>query len=525
MAFAQYDAGNVELHPTEMGTDAALQAARRVGTFYHQEGENLGSAIATAGKQAEDFMAHREISHGAVGFAGMQQDLTQKWNDQAKNADPNDPTVAKKFQDEVIEPAIQKYSEGFMTEAGQRWAEQHVDALRSHLFEKTSADMSTLAGIAAKTNVEKTVNSLSSTVATDPSSLDFAMKTVDGAIGGIASSSPNLSPTQAAQVSSELSQKAKEQIVKSAVAGMIMKNPGVDLDGIQKKYGDYINGAEMKQFQKAAQTQAKANTLQDKQIQVAQRQLADLNVHKGAAEIMAKNITFDPTTGHPIVDPNYFQQVLELAKNNPNASNAAETARTMLTWGETQQNKANKIVDDPIIKKDLTDRMFDPDRPTSRVDLMKAQADGKLSNQSFQAMDRLVKEMETTPLHGDIWKSTTQAVRDRLIRMDLPEGRDAVGAANYSSFMQDFLPQYIAKSRAGTLEPNALNLNDPKSMISQSLAPYKSSMQDRLRAQSTTPAPPPAPAAASDKPPVPDARKAPDGNWYVQKDGKYFRVN
>lgn len=30
--------------------------------------------------------------------------------------------------------------------------------------------------------------------------------------------------------------------------------------------------------------------------------------------------------------------------------------------------------------------------------------------------------------------------------------------------------------------------------------------------------------AAADKPPVAGARKAPDGNWYVQKDGKYYRV-
>lgn len=33
-----------------------------------------------------------------------------------------------------------------------------------------------------------------------------------------------------------------------------------------------------------------------------------------------------------------------------------------------------------------------------------------------------------------------------------------------------------------------------------------------------------APAAAEEKPPYPGARKAKDGNWYVQKDGKTFRV-
>lgn len=479
---AQYDAGNVGLQPSEIGVDATAQAARRIGTFYHQAGENIGSAIATVGKQAEDYMAHREISHGAAAFAGLQADLTDKWNETAKNADPNDPTTARKFIEENAEPALQKYADSFSTAEGQRWAEQHIDALRQHLFTKTSADMSTLAGIAVKTNVEKTINTLSSTAASDPSSLDFAMKTADSTITGIAASSPNLDATAQASVKSELLQKAKENIVKSAVAGMIAKNPNVDLDAIQQKYGEYINGAEMKQFQKAAQVQAKTNALQDKQLAATQKQMADLQVHTGAAKVMTDNVSFDPTTGQPIVDPKYFSDALELARKNPNAPSAAATVRTMLSWGESQQNKGAKPIDDPATKADLMDRMFSPDKPTTTIDLMKARAEGKISDHTFESYHGLAQELEQSPLKGPVWQSTAAAAKDALI-VNVPgiPGKDNVGTANYSAFMQTFIPQYLAKSRSGTLEPNALDVKDPNSMISKAMAPFKRSSAQRMQ--------------------------------------------
>ena len=53
-------------------------------------------------------------------------------------------------------------------------------------------------------------------------------------------------------------------------------------------------------------------------------------------------------------------------------------------------------------------------------------------------------------------------------------------------------------------------------------------VRDALHA-SETKAPPAAPAtaapAASGQPPVPGAKQAPDGHWYVQQNGKYFRVD
>jgi hypothetical protein len=475
------------LNPTETGVDARLQVARRGGAFYNQAaeamagtGNRIASTVSDVGKVADDYMTHRDISQGAKDGTAIVANANTLWNEQAKKADPNNPATAQKFLTETLEPALDKFKEGFTTERGQQWAEQFTDQYRKHMFEKTASDMSTLAGIAVQQNVHQTVNQLSSAAASDPSSLDFALKTIDHSIGGMTSSSPNLDATTSAQVNAQLTQQAKEAVVKAAVSGMITKNPNVDLDAIQKKYPEYIKGDEMRMFQKAAQTQAKIDTLQNKQLETYTRQTNERAAEHAANQVVVKNVAIDPQTSRPVIKPDFFSDALEIAKM-PDAP--AGMARALADWGEHQQNeKAQSVIDDPQIKKDLTDRLFDSDKPTTRIDLMKAQVAGKLSNQSFEAMTRLVTELETSPLKGPVWDSTATAVKDALI-VNVPglPGKDSVGTANYATFMQTFIPQYLAKERAGTLAPNALDVKDPNSMISQAMAPFKRTQGQRMQ--------------------------------------------
>jgi hypothetical protein len=476
----------IGLNPSETGIEAVAGAARRIGTFYNQtadlygqEGSELKSTITDAGSVAENYMTHRDISAGAANGAKFIAQKNDEWNEIAKTADPNDVTIKQKFIEENLNPALDQFKAGFSTERSSQWAEHFVDQYRQHMSEKTSADMSTLAGIAVRKNVATTVNALSSAVASDPSSLDFALKSVDHSIGATVASSPNISATDAAAVTSEVGLKAKESIVKAAVSGMITKNPNVDLDAIQKKYGDYINGAEMKMFQKAAQTQAKVDLLQQKQLETYQRQQNERKAESAANDNLTKNVALDPATGRPTINPNYFKSALDIAKM-PDAP--VGLARTLIDWGEHQQNlKAQPQVSDPTTRQDLTDRMFDPNKPTTTRDLMQAQIAGKISDHDFTVMHRLVTELQTTPLTGPVWQTTAAAVKDALI-VSVPglPGKDSVGTSNYATFMQTFLPEYIAKSRAGTLPPNALDVKDPNSMISQSMAPFKRTQGQRM---------------------------------------------
>lgn len=535
-----YDTPALSLRPSENGVEATAGAARRVGSFFNQQagatdelarnteslgqfkgnlitqtGARAGSALAAAGDAYVKYEDNKEISHGsAMGTAGV-AGLSKTLNDTVAHADPNDGSVAAKFMEAQFEPWADNFKAQFTTENSQKFAEGFVDRYRQHFQTNAAADMATMGAIAAKQNAEALKNNLSSMVYLDPSSLDTNIDILKHSAGHIVDSSPTIDAETGAKVKAELNQKGIESLVKSAVSGMIEKNPSVDLDAIQKKYADYINGGELKMFQKAAETQAKVNAYHDKSAALAQKQLDDLNVHQSATKTMSDNVDIDPTSGRPIIKPQFFKDALDIARNNPNAPSAAATVRTMLDWGQSQLNKEAKV-SDATVKSDLTDRMFDPNSPTSQLDLMKAQAAGKLSDHDFNTMNRMVTELQQTPLKGDIWKATTTAVKAKLI--DPLAINDTVGKSNYAAFMSDFIPKYIAQSRAGTLPPNALDTRDPKSLISQSMTPYKGSMQGNLSAS-------PAAAPAEEKPPMDGAQKAKDGNWYVQKDGKYFRVD
>jgi hypothetical protein len=486
------------LNPTETGIEATAGAARRIGGFYNQaadaqntvaglkndEGSRIAGAVKDVGQVAVDYMDHREISAGAAHGAELIATVNDAWNQKLKdpNFDPNDTTAAAKFREETLAPALEQFQSGFNTEKSQAWAEQFVDHYRQHMFEKTAADMSTMAGVALKANYEKTINGLSSAVASDPSSLDFALRSVDHSLGAMVDSSPNLDAAAAAGVKTEISLKAKEAIVKAAVSGMITQNPNTDLDAIQKKYGDYINGAEMKMFAKAAQTQAKVDAYHDKSAAIAQRQLDDQKVHAGATKVISDNVSIDQQTGSPIIKPKFFNDALELARKNPDAPSAGATVRTMLDWGASLLNKENKPVDDPTVKSDLMTRMFSADKPTTTLDLMRARADGKISDHTFEAYQGLVQELEQTPLKGPVWHDTIEGVKAELVlsNVGLP-GKDITGEGNYAKWAQTFIPQYLAKSRAGTLPPNALDVKDPTSLISQSMAPFKRTVQQRAQ--------------------------------------------
>lgn len=516
----EYDAGNLALRPTETGVEARAATARRVGAFYNQKagaqgllasetarlgaetaklgsetaalgdlkgsltadaGRRIGSSISDAGDAAVKALDNQQITHGSAAYTGLLLQKTQEWNALVKNADPNDPTIAKKFMD-GLEGDLAKFKEdGFYTEGGQKFAETHVEALRMHMLEKTQADMATLAGHAAVVNQQQSINSLSATVHSDPASLDFSLAALKSSTEGMISTSPNLNGTQAAAARSEILQKGSEAIVKSAAIGYIEKTSKVPPWATDPKYAPYVNGAELQMLEKAAKVQAKSDLLQNKQIELYNRQVADQQVHATANKIMTRNVASDPVTGRPIITPGFFRAALDIARNNPDAPSAASTARTLTDWGEHQQNLKENIVSDPTVKSALSTGLFDPNKPTTMIDVMRAESEGKLSHADAATIRGNVKLLEETPLHGPVYQDTMKAAHDQLI-VNVPgiPGKDVKGTENYASFIQTFVPQYLAKFRAGTLPPNALDVKDPNSMISQAMAPFKRTPSERM---------------------------------------------
>jgi hypothetical protein len=467
----EFSAPQLRLQPSEIGVEATAAAARRIGGFFNQKGEaltnegaRLGRAGAAAGDVAVQHAEHTEISNGAANFMALVNGKTNEWNETAKNADPNDPSVKDKFIEENLNPALEQFQSGFNTDKGRRWAESKIDALRQHMFEKTSADMSSMAADAVHMNVNKSVNLAIGTVSNDPSSLDFLRDSIKGAIGDIADSSPNLTPQANAKVKNDLGFAAEKELVHAAISGTIAKGGDWQKIADDPKNAAFINRPELDTFAKAQKAQERADLLQQKQLETYQKQQDVSAAHEQANKTFADNVSYDATTGRIDIKPDYFKQAMGIARM-PNAPEGL--ARTLISWGEAQQRQKKEVIaTDPATKKDLYDGLFRTDNPTTEVALMKAQIDGKLSNQDFSQLHQLQKALEEKPLKGPLYQGTMEAVKGMLGVSVMPDGHE-----RYGNFVQTFIPAYLALDDKGRAA--ALNLKDPNSLISKSMEGIK----------------------------------------------------
>lgn len=494
----------IGLSPTETGIEAFAGAARRMGAYgnqiadaKNQEGRQIASSITDVGSVVTTYVDQKDRSDISAAATGTLAKLDRDWalltkgNGLDKNdpnyvppADPRDPTIAAKFMEENVGPALDKLNGIAIGENGNKFAESKIEQIRDHLSQKVTADMSTMAGQAAILQDRQTTNNLSNLVTTSPDfhSVDMALQMHKEAAAG-AKSNPNISGVQAGQLDEHF-QLSQEQIVHAAAASAISKakDPVATADAFSRRYPDYIKGDAVNQLAKAAQTQTKANLYYDKQVEVLQKQQAVQAVHAASAKTINDNVSVDPQTNEVTVKPKFFKDALDIARNNPDAPNAAETVRTMIGWGQAQQSKERVIVDNPAVVTDFSNRLFDPNKPLTEMDLMRASTKGDISNQTYTKFKGMISDLEQTPLKGPVYQTTMKAAHSALVLsgVGIP-GKDDKGEQNYALFVQHFIPQYLAASRAGTLPPNALDVKDPNSMISQAMEPFKRTVQQRIQ--------------------------------------------
>lgn len=499
------EAPNLGLTPSETGVESTARAAYRIGSYGNQEasdlqrvGQEIGGAVKSVGDVALQYMEHREINSAAPHAATLVAAKDQSWNNfiTGKDIDPNDPNrqdiinarinnpqAAQQWREQNLDPDLDNFVGAFNTKGGQEWAEHWADTYRQHFTTKAMADQSSMAGAVVQANIEKTADTMATAVFNDPSTLSQSFDLLSHSIEGNVRSSPVLSPDVATRAQTELLQKNEEKLVQAAVQGAIMK--GGDWRSIAQnpKYAPYIKPAENAQFERMEEFYQRGAVAAEKQSILLDKQIAEANAHTALNNSWAANVKIDPATGRPTINPQFFKDMVELPLRNPKAPNAAELARTYLDWGEGVQNgKLEKVTTDPTTAASLTTRMFDPDSPTTEVDIRKAQVDRKLSSADAEPMIELTKALKEGQVNDPVFKDTIDAVKSELIlsNVGLP-GKDIVGEGNFAKWAQTFIPQYLSQKRSGTLPPNALDVNDPKSLISQSMAPFKRSIAQRAQ--------------------------------------------
>lgn len=396
-----FNAPDLTIRPSEIGVESTAAAGRRLGVYGNQiaasreqTGQLIGRGIREAGDAAYQQIEHHEISAGAAHGAELIATLNQSWNDTAKNADPNDTTVAAKWREETLAPALDQFRSGFMTQGGQQWAERLVDQYRQHAFTKTAADMSSLAGDAAHVNANKTLNGLTTAAFNDPSTLTFAKDTLAHSLDGIVASSPNLSAADAARVKTEMTQKGEEQLVKAAIMGTIVKGGNWQSIANDPKNAGYVNAPEIQAFERSERMYQRMEQADARNARVTNDYINKQNFNDAANKLEVSTIPTKP--GDPPVLPNDYWDNIKKISVMPGVE--PSRLQSLIANGERITSKLGKPEPLGPVSHETTMGLLADIRSgkmTTTDDIYKAYGDNKLNNADFHFLTNEFAQRKT----------------------------------------------------------------------------------------------------------------------------------
>lgn len=483
----EYNAPALTLNPSERGITATVQAARRVQGAYNEiaaaeidTGRRIAGAVEAVGNVAVKYVEHREISQGAKEFAKMQANATAMWNEQAKNADPNDPTLAPKFLQETLEPALEKFGQGFLTEGGQKWMQTRIDSFRNHMTTKVQADQATMAGHALAVNLDQTKNALSSTVRNDPSSVMESIKTWDETVKALVSSSPSLNAVQASKVQTELLQHGKSEIVKSSLIGLAAQNPEAAMKAIESgQFAEFISGAEAKAIVANAKQQIRSEridqTYQRQQEEVERKRVSDVAENEylkalrsedpqEVAGVSAKTIVNDDRLTNPTKEK-LLGYLDRWTKPEAPARVSQQTSMQLFSRIHADADDHNRLKDTgPIDKAFIDGKLTRTDHNWLRNEFVAAR------NPEGQAI-------------GIVQKNFLATIKPLIDKSNLLQGTiDAPGSEQYYRF-QHYVAQQVANYRREGKDPFSLFDPSKPDYIAKpgALAPFQKPLSESVR--------------------------------------------
>ena len=384
---AQYNSPVDKLQPSDIGAEALARAGRTIGGLGHEEGELYNRTIDQVGGQiAQGIDQHEtmtEISQGSAALAALHNNLTSQWNQTQANADPNNKAIQSQFLDGSVEPALQKFQDGFSTEGGQRWAMNQADAMRMHYTEKTSADMSTRAGDAAVENWKTTLTNLSAAARKDPTSMDASLAQVDSLSAAQKQNSQGLLSAEQVGKLDDISRDAKNEIVKSGVQGLADNNPAAAKSLIASgKFDQYMTGPEADQLSKYANMVTRTK-LEDQNLQYQMQERAQKQQEEQAANKLL-NDSYDAKTGTFNFGAGTIQSI---------ASNPALSAKAKVDMiSSVKKISTDSSFNDPSTVQDFSQRLASTDNPLTHSDLLEAMGQGKLDFNGYQTLNNMLKQ-------------------------------------------------------------------------------------------------------------------------------------
>lgn len=292
----QFESPIGELHPNEGGISTIARMGRIEKSNYDEAGRAYGDIIQGIGKDVDNYEYSQELSQGAASLALIHNNMTTAWNKTAAATDPNDDTIQQKFMDSA-EDQLNHWSESFQTRRGQDWAQSQVNSIRTHLWEKTSADMGIRAGEAAVGNLKTGLTSLADLAGKDFTTIDHSLEQIDTMVAAQGEAG-YLNQKQRDAISSDM----KNELVKAGLKGLADRQPQQATALIASgHFDDYISKTEGKQLVNYAKVQEHAREVDQQRAAEAKSYAHEQKISQVNMELVGQTLQGKPPSAAQIV--------------------------------------------------------------------------------------------------------------------------------------------------------------------------------------------------------------------------------
>jgi len=467
------------------GANSFGYTAQHLRQDYDSMGRQAESSIKTIGDKVVREAERSETSALAAKYAQTFESLTQSWNDTAKNSDPNDPDTGSKWREDVMRPALDELGIDLSTDKGRETYDRMSNQLQMHMFEKTTADQSAMAGDAAVSNINTMVNSYTNAVAADPSAMRGALPLLEAGIEATIASYPNLTAQQASELRTKLTDEGRSNIASAAAIGMIDRNPSAFREAAASgQFDGLLDAQKIAQLDGYADSQERAAVSAQKAAETELRRQQTEYVVSASNQIVAQSV--DPNTGAINIKPDFFKQTARLALM-PNAPQGL--ARAMLDFGATKQREAAAgmpAVTDPLVYQDFSDRMFVPKGTPGALalaEVYQARAAGLLSDKDFTFYKGAVGDADKDPAKAEQNKKLEgffSGYKSTITKSNpILKSYDAPGDQQFYRFQVEKRQQFQAGIDAGKSPDDLLNPSS-KDFIGRDVGQYTYSSKQAI---------------------------------------------
>lgn len=435
--------------PAEKATIAGA-TGQRLGAFQEQAGraraqglENLATAATQVGVEqlsdVDKYLAHEEISTGALARDKEHNRLLLDWQDRLHNSDLNDHTTGDEFLQKPVEDTIQQWQEGFHTEAGKQWAEGQAASWRNELYSTVRGDMASRAGDAAVLNLRENLNQKASMANANPAAFQNRINDLKGDIETMVATS-NLTGPQADRLRTDFFMDGAEHIAAAAAHGAILRNPEAALKDLTEtdKYDAYLG--DKSEFIRSARSMIAAR---DEQARAAVRFKNEQDKQafgQATTKIILGMIQAEGRGNVVQQTPAAFDALIQAAQM-PGAEPTA--VRTMMDFIKTAHEEGPAFSDGGVIKEVQTRMLLPIDDPNhlTTADIVDAANKGYLSKADVARYTELSTKLASDPVRVAAYKQFN-SVMDSVkatFRADPLLGNlfSADGAQRYGLFLTE----------------------------------------------------------------------------------------